>query len=80
MIYKGKADEEVLKLSEITRNSLFKAIKYCKPGEKINTIGKIIEEYIEKENNYCVVKEFCGHGVGKNVHMEPFIYHFSKKN
>lgn len=77
MIFKGnKINEEILRLSYITRNAMFKAIKYCKPNEKVNTIGKVIQEYIEKDNNYCVVKEFCGHGVGKDVHMDPLIYHF----
>ena len=77
MIFKGKPHKEMERLSEITREAMFKAIKYCKPGEKVNNIGKIINEHVTK-NGFCVVKEFCGHGVGKQVHMNPYIHHIGK--
>lgn len=79
MIFKNKekVDKEILKLSEVTREALFLAIKYCKPGEKISTIGKVIQEYVGVRG-YNVVKEFSGHGVGTDVHMEPSILHFGK--
>lgn len=77
MISKGKAHEDVDRMSIITREAMYKAIKHCKPGERVNIIGEIIEDYI-RSNNYFIVNEFCGHGVGADVHMNPFIYHFSK--
>lgn len=77
MIFKGKPHEEIAKLSRVTRESMFKAIKVCKPGEFIKSIGKAISEHIDL-NGYSQVREFCGHGLGKDVHMEPQILHSSK--
>lgn len=79
MIFKNKSKvhEEVLRLSEVTREAMYKAIKYCKPYEKICNIGIIIEEYV-KSKGFNVIREFSGHGVGKGVHMKPSIVHFGK--
>ncbi len=74
MIFKDKPHEEVERLSKATRESMYKAISYCKPGENISVIGKVIYEYMLKKG-FSVVKEFCGHGVGKQVHMDPYVYH-----
>jgi methionyl aminopeptidase len=70
----GGVHEDIKELIEVTRLSMFKAISICKPGEKIATIGKVIEEYVESKG-FTVCKEFCGHGVGNYMHMLPLVSH-----
>ena len=51
------------------------AIGVIKPGEKISQIGKTIDR-IADSNNFSVVQDFCGHGVGKKFHENPSIVHY----
>ncbi|VFP81066.1 Methionine aminopeptidase [Buchnera aphidicola (Cinara kochiana kochiana)] len=66
-------------LCKITQNSLYLSLKCVKHGVKINKIGYIIQKYVEK-NKFSIVKEYCGHGIGKNFHELPYILHFYNKN
>ncbi|ABJ90617.1 type I methionyl aminopeptidase [Buchnera aphidicola] len=79
MFFVGKINKKNKKLCKITRNSLYKSLKYIKNKKKINKIGKVIQKYIEK-NKFSIVKEYCGHGIGKNFHENPYILHFYNKN
>jgi len=63
------------KLSQVTFESLHKAIEVVKPGVKLNEIGRAIEKYVT-EFGYSVVRDFCGHGIGKVFHAEPNVSHF----
>lgn len=74
----GKVDKKAKKLIEITKKSLEIGIKQCKPGNHLQDIGWAIQKYVEKQG-FNVVKELCGHGVGKNVHEEPQILNYGQK-
>lgn len=54
---------------------LYEAIKICKAGERISLIGKTIEK-VAKQYDMAVVRQFCGHGVGKDLHENPIILHY----
>ena len=67
------------KLVDVTYQSLVRAIKILKPGVTLGDIGYEIQSYVEKEG-FSVVKDFCGHGIGRLFHEEPSILHYGKKN
>jgi methionyl aminopeptidase len=62
-------------LMKVTHQCLMEAIGVVKPGEKISQIGKTIDR-ISDSNNFSVVQDFCGHGVGKKFHENPSIVHY----
>lgn len=65
------------RLIEITQECLYKAIAIVKPGIKLGDIGHIIQTHAEA-NNYSVVREYCGHGIGRIFHEEPQVLHYGK--
>lgn len=63
------------KLLQITEESLFIGINEVKPGIRLGKIGSVIQKYVEK-NNFSVVREYCGHGIGKSFHEPPSVLHY----
>ena len=74
----GKSQPHVNRLVDITRECMFKGIEVCKPGAFTGDIGYAIQTHAEK-NHYSVVKNYCGHGIGKIYHEDPQITHFGNK-
>jgi methionyl aminopeptidase len=74
----GKVSIKAKNLVEITKEALERSIKILKPGIYLGDIGFEIQNFVEK-NGYSVVRDFCGHGVGRNFHEEPNILHYGKK-
>ncbi len=72
----GSVNKEVKDLLDNTRRSLKKGIEVIKDGIKLNEVCKAIEN-VAKENNYGVFKELTGHGVGRNLHEDPYIPNYS---
>jgi len=79
MVSLGKISPLKKKLIEVTKKSLYLGISICKPNIKISEIGKIIENYVKKEG-FFICKEFCGHGIGKSIHMLPVIKHYNNND
>ena len=73
-----EASIKALKLIKITYDCLMESIDLIKPGLPLGDIGNIIEEKANK-NNFSVVKDFCGHGIGKNFHEPPSVLHYGSK-
>ncbi|MEX3610165.1 type I methionyl aminopeptidase [Rothia sp. LK2588] len=71
----GEVDEESRLLVERTEESLARAIKAVKPGREINVIGRVIEKYAARFG-YGVVRDFTGHGVGREFHSGLIIPHY----
>ena len=74
----GKVSVKAKNLVETTKDALERSIKILKPGIFLGDIGFEIQNFVEK-NGYSVVRDFCGHGVGRNFHEEPNILHYGKK-
>lgn len=74
----GEVSEEAKKLMEVTRQSFFEGIKFARPGYRVNDIGSAVQEYVES-NGYSVVRDYVGHGVGRNMHEAPEVPNFSRK-
>lgn len=73
----GKIDGNVKKLIEVTRNALMEGVKQAKCNNRISDISCAVQNYVEK-NGFSVVRQFVGHGIGKNLHEEPEIPNFGQ--
>jgi len=71
----GKVDKATRKLLKVSEQSLYRGIKMAQPGNTLNDIGKVIEEYCVNQG-YGVVKDFVGHGVGHQAHEEPDVFNY----
>lgn len=72
----GKVDDKVKKLNRVTRESLYLAIDAMnKKGARLNDVGKAVFTHCT-EHGYGVVKDYCGHGVGLDVHEEPSVVNY----
>ena len=71
----GNVSVKALNLCQTTHHCLIERIKEIKIGESISRIGKRIDQ-IASQNNFSVVRDFCGHGVGINFHENPSIVHY----
>ena len=75
----GKISEEAQRLIRVTKKALKRAIKKARPGNTIGDIGNTIQRYVEKRGFY-VIKELCGHGIGRELHEEPQILNYGKRH
>lgn len=60
---------------KVTQESLYLALKMVKPGIRLRTIGAAIQKFVEAEG-FSVVREYCGHGIGRVFHEEPQVLHY----
>ncbi|MCZ6902087.1 MAG: type I methionyl aminopeptidase, partial [Rickettsia endosymbiont of Ixodes persulcatus] len=75
----GKPSILAERLIKITQECLYLGIKQIKPGNTFGDIGKAIQPFAEG-HRFSVVREYCGHGIGKIFHEPPNILHYDAKN
>ncbi|MBD1582743.1 type I methionyl aminopeptidase [Pseudoalteromonas sp. S16_S37] len=73
------ASDEAKKLVTLTEQAMWQAIKLVKPGIRLGDIGHIISK-LAHQNGYSVVREYCGHGIGEQMHEAPNVLHYGKPN
>ena len=73
----GDPSIQAKRLCDITYQAMWIGISKVKPGATLGDIGHAIQVFAEK-NGYSVVREFCGHGIGKVFHEEPQVLHYGK--
>ena len=73
----GNVSEAAQKLIDITEQSFFKGIEYAKVGNRLSDISHEIQSYVEAAG-FSVVRDFVGHGIGRNVHEDPNVPNFGK--
>ena len=73
----GKSSKEAVNLVEVTKQAFFEGIKYAKPGNRIGDVCHAIGEYVHSQG-YSVIKEFQGHGIGREMHEDPGIPNYGK--
>ena len=78
MFFVGEVPVKCKNLVSATYDSMMKAISIVKNGVHLGDIGEAIETYVEKKG-FSVVRDFCGHGIGKIFHTPPNILHYGKK-
>ncbi|MEN6422987.1 MAG: type I methionyl aminopeptidase [Smithella sp.] len=74
----GKVTEKALRLMEVTERSLYDGITQAMAGNRLGDISAAVQATVENAG-YSVVRDFVGHGIGKNLHEEPQIPNFGKK-
>ncbi|HXF46977.1 MAG TPA: type I methionyl aminopeptidase [Burkholderiaceae bacterium] len=77
MFFVGEPSIAARRLVEVTYECMWLGILQVRPGARLGDIGHAIQTHAEK-HGYSVVREFCGHGIGKRFHEEPQILHYGK--
>ena len=77
MFLLGDTSIQAKRLCKLTYEAMWLGIQKVKPGAKLGDIGFVIQDFAEK-NGFSVVREFCGHGIGKRFHEEPQVLHYGK--
>jgi methionyl aminopeptidase len=77
MFYVGEPSIQAKRLVEVTLECMWLGIKAVKPGAKLGDIGAAIQAHAEAAG-FSVVREFCGHGIGRKFHEEPQVLHYGK--
>ena len=73
----GKVSDEALRLISVTERSFYEAMKFAKAGNRVGDIGFAVESFVIS-NGFSVVRDYVGHGVGKDLHEEPEIPNFGR--
>ena len=73
----GEVSDEAQRLMDVTKKSLYKAIGQIKPGRRLGDVQNAVETFA-KLHNMGLVRDYCGHGIGRNMHEEPSIPNFGK--
>ena len=66
----GEVSEDAKRLIEVTRQAFFEGLRFAKAGYRISDIGGAVQDYVEG-NGYSVVRDFVGHGIGREMHEAP---------
>ena len=77
MFYVGEPSVQAKRLCDITYECMWKGIAVVRPGATIGDIGHAVQRHAES-HGYSVVREFCGHGIGRRFHEEPQILHYGR--
>jgi methionyl aminopeptidase len=73
----GDVSENVKRLMETTRQSLYKAIEKCQVGNRLGDVCNAVQAYVEPLG-YSVVRNYCGHGIGRAMHEEPQVPNYGR--
>jgi methionyl aminopeptidase len=79
MFFVGEPSIKAKRLVKVAQEALYVGIRAVKPGIDLGAIGQAIQQYVEAQG-YSVVREFCGHGIGRKFHEEPQVLHYGKPN
>jgi methionyl aminopeptidase len=77
MFFVDEAPSHAERLVRVTQECLYKGIELVRPGTRLGDIGHVIQQHAEK-NHYSVVREYCGHGIGKVFHEDPQVLHYGR--
>ena len=77
MFFVGQPSVQAERLARITREAMWKGIECVRPGARLGDIGATIQTYAEAER-CAVVREYCGHGIGRVFHEDPQVLHYGK--
>jgi methionyl aminopeptidase len=77
MFYVGEPSIQARRLCDVTYECMWLGIRTVKPGAYLGDIGYAIQTYAEK-HGFSVVREFCGHGIGRKFHEEPQVLHYGR--
>ncbi len=73
----GKVSDEALRLISVTEKSFYEAMKVAKQGYRVGDIGEAVENFVIS-NGFSIVKDYVGHGIGKDLHEDPEVPNYKK--
>lgn len=73
----GQVSDEAMRLIRVTQESFFEGLKYAREGHRVSDIGAAVQAYVEA-NGFSVVREFVGHGIGRQLHESPEVPNYGK--
>ena len=73
----GNVNPEIEKLMQVTRDSLFCAVRQMVPGNRLYDVSYAVQKHVE-ENGFSVVRDFCGHGIGQRMHEDPQVPNYGR--
>jgi methionyl aminopeptidase len=77
MFFAGEPSVLARRLAEVTREAMFAGIRKVRPGARLGDIGYAVQQVAEG-NGFSVVREYCGHGIGRIFHEDPQILHYGR--
>jgi len=77
MFYVGKPSVQGTRVSQIAYDAMWLGIQQVRPGARLGDIGYAIQTHVEK-NRCSVVREYCGHGIGRGFHEDPQVLHYGR--
>ena len=77
MFYVGTPPLQARRLCEVTYEAMWHGISAVRPGARLGDIGHIIQTHAEQQG-FSIVREFCGHGIGRRFHEEPQVLHYGR--
>ena len=77
MFHVGKPNVQGQRLAQVAYDAMWQGIDLVRPGAKLGDIGHVIQSHVES-NGYSVVREYCGHGIGRQFHEDPQILHYGR--
>jgi len=77
MFFVGKAGVQAERLAQVAYESMWLGIEQVAPGRHLGDIGHAIQMHVEN-NRFSVVREYCGHGIGRNFHEDPQVLHYGE--
>ena len=73
----GQVSDEALRLIRVTQDSVFEGLKFAREGYRLSDISHAVQTFVEA-NGYSVVREYVGHGIGRNMHEAPEVPNYGK--
>ena len=73
----GKVQPHAQRLIDVTYEAMWRGIRVVRPGARLGDIGHAIQRFVES-NHYSVVREYCGHGIGRGFHEDPQVLHYGQ--
>ena len=77
MFFAGKPSIQAERLSAAAYDGMWLGIEQLAPGKRLGDVGAAIQKFVEKQR-FSVVREYCGHGIGRNFHEDPQVLHYGE--
>jgi len=78
MYFAGKPGVQAQRLAQVAYDGMWLGINELAPGKRLGDVGEAIQKYVEK-NRCSVVREYCGHGIGRGFHEDPQVLHYGSR-
>lgn len=75
----GEVASEYMHMIEVTKEALYKGIEQVEKGKRLGDVMFAIQDHVENKNNYHIVRDLVGHGIGKDLHEEPEVPNFGRR-